>query len=216
MQSFTRHSLTLLVAALVVVGTVLAAGQSQGGASGEAEAAGRGVKLPEGPITITKVDMYRDGGTVMVEGVSKGGDDFVLCFDARMSSATLSRIYYGVSHPSQGGTMLGAGSEEERKMVAVLYNWLDRHYLLSEQGKLKGKPRGEDVSQQDRWAMLLMRAFEMQANVRAQQRWLDNNYTAEEQAAMLKHADEKSLSGKAFTAWHAVQSLNGYPARKKP
>ena len=58
------------------------------------------------PISIEKIDIFRDGGSIGVEIIDSSGLKFIFSVDGRISSNTLDYLYINAFHPTREGAKL--------------------------------------------------------------------------------------------------------------
>jgi len=166
------------------------------------------------PIDIKKHAYIEDGGTLSLDCSDAKGHKFSFCFDGRSRSKTSGRIYFGCQYiNNKTSRMLPEDSKEEKIIIALLHQWIDKRFTLREQKELsKGKKKPTETEIR---AMRILGAIQCQENVKNLIRWLDNNYTKEEQNWFLKRDSNKGLNKKQSTVWHYIHSLHGYEHSKR-
>lgn len=175
-----------------------------------------GEALIKPPIEITDVRYFSDGGTAAIDFTARGGEKFQLCFDGRLLSDTPSRIYFGAEHPTKpGATLIAAGSEQEKGLLALLKQWLDRNYFPEKQEELRGRTSVDGLPKKELWALRILWAMQGQQRVAEAQRRLDEKYSAAQQEMLLSLAAPDDLNEPDRHAWEQIQSLHGYPGRRQ-
>lgn len=90
------------------------------------------------PTTISRIEMYRDGGSIGVELLDSCGTKFELCVDGRLGTNTLDRLYVNARHPSiDRAELIPRGADVEKRIVKYLQGWLDDNWSIEEQESLK-------------------------------------------------------------------------------
>jgi hypothetical protein len=168
-------------------------------------------------VSVDKVEHLDDGGTTVVTLTDEDAKNHVFYFDGSLISKTPSRIYYG-SIKDDGKNaqfvLVPEGDPLEKKLLDLIFRWLDQQYTLREQEYLLTRPTLDGLSEKDFCALRLLRAIQYQHNVAASYRWLNNNYTLGELHNFLTRPSDDDLGKKDSMAWHEVQSLHGYPSRE--
>jgi len=173
-----------------------------------------GAELVEPPIEITDVRYFSDGGTAAIDLAARGGKKFQLCFDGRLLSDTPSRIYFGAEHPTKpGATLIAAGSEQEKGLLALLKQWLDRNFFPEKQEELRKRNSIAGLPKKELWALRILWAMQGQERIAEMQRLLDEKYSAAQQEMLLNLDSPDDLNEPDRQAWEQIQSLHGYPSR---
>ena len=91
------------------------------------------------PIEITRIDIFRDGGTVGVALKDAVGAEVELCLDGSIRRQTRDRFYWGTFYPDDNSSQLVArGSAAEASIIALLKRIVGQWYSEAEQKTLTG------------------------------------------------------------------------------
>ncbi|MHC4505800.1 MAG: hypothetical protein ACYTFI_21060 [Planctomycetota bacterium] len=167
-------------------------------------------------MTITDLLYFADGGTTAIQAVDARGREFAFCFDGMMSSATPERIFFGAVHPTRDGArLLPERSDDEKAILGLLRGWLDARLTTRRQAELLERRAVTGLPKQEYWALRVLRAFRRRYYLRKSRQWLNDNYSPEEQARLLRRPGAEGLGDEDRAAWHKVQLLHGYPVRRR-
>ena len=91
------------------------------------------------PIEITRIDIFRDGGTVGVALKDAVGAEVELCLDGSIRRQTRDRFYWGIFYPGDNsGQLVARGSAAEASIIALLKRIVGQWYSEAEQKTLTG------------------------------------------------------------------------------
>lgn len=129
------------------------------------EAAGKTIEGLRAPLSLLRVDRYRDGGTISFVLRDGAGTELQACVDGRDVSTTRGCFYVNASHPTQQGALLlptggkAAGAllealekldlrdTEEGKFVSWAIASLKERRKLAAESAAKGPLTGEQAIQ---------------------------------------------------------------------
>ena len=107
------------------------------------------------PITIGKIDIYRDGGSIGVRLIDAAGVKFEFCVDGRRMGNTVDRLYINAYYPNrEGAKLISRGAKEENKIIELLQNYLDDKYSKEKQDRLRKAYGKRKLSEDERVAAL--------------------------------------------------------------
>ena len=113
------------------------------------------------PITIGKIDIYRDGGSIGVRLIDAAGVKFEFCVDGRRGSNTIDRLYINAYYPKrEGAKLISRGAKEENKIIELLQNYLDDKYSKEKQDRLRKSYGKRKLSEDERVAALSINAVD--------------------------------------------------------
>jgi hypothetical protein len=127
------------------------------------------------PITIKKIDIFRDGGSIGVELIDSMETRFVFGVDGRLGSDTLDRIYVNAYHPSMNGAkLIPQGGKEEQKIIEVLQDHLDNNFSKEDQARLRNAYGKQNLNEAEQIAALSMSVIDRTRNPRWKWVWGSN------------------------------------------
>lgn len=113
------------------------------------------------PITIKRIDIYRDGGSIGVVLVGAEGQELSFCLDGGRKSKTRDRLYIGPSRPVRDpANLIPKGDERETAVIQMLQSILDREFSAEEQAALSGSYGRRKLSEAERKAALSLAVIE--------------------------------------------------------
>ena len=119
------------------------------------------------PITIEKIDIFRDGGSIGVGLSDSTGVRYEFCIDGRISSHTLDRVYGNAFYPGmEDATMVPQGGREEGKIIALLQGYLDGKFSKEDQGRLRNAYGRRKLNEGERIAALSLNVIDRIRNPR--------------------------------------------------
>jgi hypothetical protein len=119
------------------------------------------------PITIEKIDIFRDGGSIGVELIDSVGERFVFSVDGRLGSDTLDRVYINAYHPNlDNAKLIPQGGKEEGKIIECLQSYLDDEFSKEDQARLRNTYGKQDLNEEERIAALSMSVIDRTRNPR--------------------------------------------------
>ena len=88
-----------------------------------------------GPVTVSEVYYWEDGGSIGVILTDSSQQTFPLCVDHQMDllgtgkrHSTWGHLFFGATYPTHdGATHVKPGASEEQAICAVLEGWLERN-----------------------------------------------------------------------------------------
>jgi len=96
------------------------------------------IKALAKPISILKIDVFRDGGTIGIHLLGNGGGQFLCAVDNAKRSSTPKRLFTGDFYPSTGSKFLKKGSRGEIEILQILQEIIDQDFSKDEQSRLNG------------------------------------------------------------------------------
>ena len=111
------------------------------------------------PISILKIDVFRDGGTIGIHLLGNDGGQFLCAVDNANRSTTQKRLYTGDFYPSTGSKFLQKGSQEEFEILQILQEIIDRDFSRDEQSQLNGSYGKRKLSEKERKVALCLAAI---------------------------------------------------------
>ena len=111
------------------------------------------------PISILRIDVFRDGGTIGIHLLGNEGGQFLCAVDNARKSSTPNRMYTGDFYPSTGSKLLQKGSQGEIEILQILQEIIDRDFSKDEQGCLNGSYGKQKLSDKERKTALCLTAM---------------------------------------------------------
>lgn len=119
------------------------------------------------PITIEKIDLFRDGGSIGVGLLDSSDIRYVFCIDGRIGSYTLDHVYINSFHPNViNAKLIPQGGKEEEKIIELLQNYLDDKFSKEDQGRLRNAYGNQKLSEEERIATLSINVIDRMRNPR--------------------------------------------------
>jgi hypothetical protein len=113
------------------------------------------------PITIKRIDIYRDGGSIGVMLVDAVGQELPFCLDGGARSETRDSLYIGSARPVRDpANLIPKGDEREKAIIQVLQSILDREFSVEEQSALQGSYGRRELNEEERKAALSLAVIE--------------------------------------------------------
>lgn len=119
-----------------------------------------------------------DDGTLGVAHTLPGGERIEIAIDARRAKATGDdsaplRLYTGAMHPDHdAATLVDEESDLERQVFAALRGWVDAHFTAEEIDAILHAPKIDALSEQQRWALRIIRHLEAVRRFRQRQKFV--------------------------------------------
>ena len=92
------------------------------------------------PISIEKVVMYRDGGTIGIELKDINNKTISFCIDSRFGSKTRGKIYIGSTHPTHKNTKIVNDIEFEKQLIHTIIEIVNNNHTQQEIDRVQEKP----------------------------------------------------------------------------
>jgi len=105
------------------------------------------------PLELSFVDIYRDGGTIEIVLQGSGRNHFRFVVDGALDSSTRGRIYVGIQKVEKG-------SPEERAILNVVQEIMDRQFSVDEQNELAQAYGKRELEENERKAALCLYALQ--------------------------------------------------------
>lgn len=114
------------------------------------------------PIEITRIDIFRDGGTLGIALKDAAGAEVEFCLDGSIRRQTRDRFYWGTFYPDDNsGQLVARGSAAEASIIALLKRIVGQWYSEAEQKMLTGAyGRRALSSEEERKTALCLDAIE--------------------------------------------------------
>lgn len=128
--------------------------------------------IGEGVITMRKIDMWRDGGTIGMKFDWPNGREAMIAFDHRgayntIENKTKGRLFVGAMHPEHGAELVPEDGEAEKIILGALRDWLEDHFTAPQLEIIRAGHDRRDWTQNHRWAASIMDQLETYANGKA-------------------------------------------------
>ena len=103
-----------------------------------------------GPDPVAGIGGFTDGGTLAVTLVNRRGCKEAMCFDYRIGTATLGRLYIGAPHPTlPGAKLVPLGSNVEKHKIGILQRHLNRQLWPWQEWELAALDLAEVAKRKD-------------------------------------------------------------------
>ena len=113
------------------------------------------------PIEITRVEIFRDGGTVGIALKDAVGNEVEFCLDGSIRRNTRDRFYWGTFYPDDdSGQLVARGSAAEERIIALLKRIVSQWYSEAEQKALTGVYGKKALSEEERKTALCLDVIE--------------------------------------------------------
>ena len=113
------------------------------------------------PIEITRVKIFRDGGTVGIALKDAAGTEVEFCLDGSLRRHTREQFYWGTIHPgNNSGQLVARGSDAEASIIALLKPIVSQWYSEAEQKALTGVYGKRALSEEERKTALCLDVIE--------------------------------------------------------
>ena len=113
------------------------------------------------PIEITRVKIFRDGGTVGIALKDAADAEVEFCLDGSIRRHTREQFYWGTFYPgNNSGQLVARGSTAEESIIALLKRVVSQWFSEAERKALTGVYGKRALSEEERKTALCLDVIE--------------------------------------------------------